>query len=457
MRSLLMRFFLAFWLIIALTIATAATLGFLYAERARTSLENFEVSEAMLDASESLERRGRDGLVDWLESLPSVTASIVYVLDEQRADLLGRRVPPPVLHVLRRFERFGGPRPPRLRERDNFRPARPFSQLVGPDGDTYTLIVLPPQNAVSRWVSERSRTTFVIILLLVSGGVSYLLARAISKPILRFRESTVAIAGGDLDTRIPEAVEKRSDEIGALAQDFNRMARKLQVAWQRQGELTSNVSHELRSPLARLKVALELARRKTGDLSELDRIDAEAERLDALVGQLLTFSKLDADISGDREPVSLSELIESVIDDVEFEHEGRDIAIEFTVDYEGKDSAGEVSNNAPIQVTAHAGALRSATENVIRNAVIHGGDRVQVTLAKDGDQVLISVQDSGGGVADKDLEHLFEPFYRAGGSKDKDGAGLGLAIAARALAMHEGSITASNADEGLKVEIRLPA
>ncbi|MDJ0759577.1 MAG: ATP-binding protein [Woeseiaceae bacterium] len=443
MRSLLMRFFLGFWLIIALTIATAATLGFLYAERARASLENFEVSEAMLDASESLEQNGRDGLIDWLDSLPSVTASIVFVLDESDEDLLGRKVPQPVKQVIRRFERFGGMRPPRWRDRDNVRPARPFTQLVGPDGDTYTLVVLPPQNAVSRWVTERSRLTFVILLLLVSGGVSYLLARAISKPILRFRESTVAIAGGDLDTRIPDTVEKRKDEIGALAQDFNRMARKLQLAWQRQGELTSNVSHELRSPLARLKIALELARRKTGELSELDRIDAEAEKLDALVGQLLTFSKLDADMSGDRETVILAELIESVIDDVKFEHEGRDIALDFS----GDDN---------IELTAHAGALRSAIENVLRNAVIHGGDNVQISLTEEDEQLLISVQDSGGGVAEDDLEHLFDPFYRATGSEQRDGTGLGLAIAARAVSMHDGSIDARNSEEGLLVELRLP-
>ncbi len=443
MRSLLMRFFLGFWLIIALTIATAATLGFLYAERARASLENFEVSEAMLDASESLEQNGRDGLIDWLDSLPSVTASIVFVLDESDEDLLGRKVPQPVKQVIRRFERFGGMRPPRWRDRDNVRPARPFTQLVGPDGDTYTLVVLPPQNAVSRRVTERSRLTFVILLLLVSGGVSYLLARAISKPILRFRESTVAIAGGDLDTRIPDTVEKRKDEIGALAQDFNRMARKLQLAWQRQGELTSNVSHELRSPLARLKIALELARRKTGELSELDRIDAEAEKLDALVGQLLTFSKLDADMSGDRETVILAELIESVIDDVKFEHEGRDIALDFS----GDDN---------IELTAHAGALRSAIENVLRNAVIHGGDNVQISLTEEDEQLLISVQDSGGGVAEDDLEHLFDPFYRATGSEQRDGTGLGLAIAARAVSMHDGSIDARNSEEGLLVELRLP-
>ena len=180
---------------------------------------------------------------------------------------------------------------------------------MGAAGEIYTLIVVPPQSAVARWLSERGRLTFIIIALLVSGVVSYLLARAISKPILRFRESTVAIAAGDLDTRIAPGVEKRRDEIGELAKDFNRMARELQLAWQRQAELTSNVSHELRSPLARLKVALELARRKTGELPELARIDAETERLDDIIGQLLAFSKLDAKTHEAAATVNLVELL----------------------------------------------------------------------------------------------------------------------------------------------------
>ena len=260
MRSLHLRIFLSFWLIIVLTIFTAATLGFLYAERARSSLQSFEVSEAMIEASDALRERGRDGLVTWLESLPFAAESLIYIIDEQGRELLDRRLPAPVQMTLRRFARPPGLHPPRPRDTDTFRPPRPFAQLVGPAGEIYTLIVVPPQSAVARWLSERGRLTFIIIALLVSGGVSYLLARAISKPILRFRESTVAIAAGDLDTRIAPGVEKRRDEIGELAKDFNRMARELQLAWQRQAELTSNVSHELRSPLARLKVALELAR-----------------------------------------------------------------------------------------------------------------------------------------------------------------------------------------------------
>jgi two-component system sensor histidine kinase CpxA len=314
---------------------------------------------------------------------------------------------------------------------------------VGPAGEIYTLIVVPPQSAVARWLSERGRLTFIIIALLVSGFVSYLLARAISNPILRFRESTVAIAAGDLDTRIAPGVEKRRDEIGLLAKDFNRMARELQLAWQRQAELTSNVSHELRSPLARLKVALELARRKTGELPELTRIDAETERLDDIIGQLLAFSKLDAKTHEAAETVDLVELLAGVIDDVRYEytHEGVNI---------------ELQSDSDVSVDGYPNALRSAFENVLRNAASHGGGEVQVALRTEPGHAVITVQDQGGGVPEPDLEHLFEPFYRAATSGESHGTGLGLAIAARAIAMHEGSIDARNAGQGLCVEMRLP-
>ncbi len=437
MHGLLLRIFLSFWLVIVLIVLSAATAGFLYAERARTSLQSFEVSDAMLEASESLRTRGRAGLVEWLAGLPSVTASLVFIIDDRGRDLLDRRIPPPVELSLRRF---GNPatRPPPPRGNGNLRPARPFAELVGPDGERFTLIVLPPQNAVGRWVAERSRLSFIVIALLASGGVSYLLARAISGPIRRFRDSTIAIAGGDLDTRIDERIEQRRDEIGGLAQDFNRMARKLQIAWQRQSELTSNVSHELRSPLARLKIALELARRKTGEIPELDRIDVETAKLDVLIGQLLTLSKLDSG-RGDAENVDLSELVSAVFEDVRFEF--TDLDIKF-------DSA------AGVVVHGYPHALRSAVENVLRNAALHGRESVQLKLAAESASVLIVVSDEGGGVPDDALKRLFDAFYRvAGGST---GTGLGLAIAARAIAMHGGTITARNDEKGLVVEMRLP-
>ncbi len=444
MRSLLIRIFVSFWSIIVITIIAAGALGYTYAERARAAIQNFEVSDAMLEASAALQEDGREGLTEWLRSLPGVTASLVYVLDDRGQDLLDRRLPPPVAIAMRRF---GGPRfrRPPPREFRNLRPARPFTQLIGPDDHVYTFFVLPPRGTLGRWFAERGAVGIAILALLISAVVSYLLARAISGPIRRFRESAVAIADGNLDTRVADRVGKRRDEIGLLARDFDRMANELQRAWLRQTELTRNVSHELRSPLARLRVALELARRKTGDLPEFDKIEGETGRLDDLIGRILEFSRLDADSHEPRTSIDLGELIQSIVEDARYEFGRSGIVFE---------------SDCSAEVNGYTNALSSGVENVLRNAVQHGREdaEVQVRLHKDETHAVITVVDSGGGVAEDELDRIFEPFYRGAIRCDESraGSGLGLAIAARAIAMHGGTVTASNAADGLSVEIRLP-
>ncbi len=451
MRSLLLRIFVSFWSIIVITIIAAGAVGYLYAERARTSIQNFEVSDAMLEASNALQEDGREGLTEWLRSLDGPTSTLIYVIDERGQDLLERRLPQAVDVAMRRFSGPRFRRPPPGRAPGNLRPARPFTQLVGPDDDVYTLFVLPPQGAVGRWISQRGGAGLVIIALLVSAVVSYLLARAISRPIRRFRESAVAIGAGNLDTRVSDTVGKRRDEIGLLAEDFDRMTSELQRAWQRQTELSRNVSHELRSPLARLRVALELARRKTGDLVELDKIDVETERLDELIGQILEYSRLDAGSEDERVSVDMAELLQSVVEDVRYEFE-----------QPGGATRIDVELNERGLVEGHPSALRSGLENVLRNAVQHsqGSGAVSVRLGTDGSQVLVTVDDEGGGVPEDELDSIFEPFYRAntkrGDSKGR-GSGLGLAIASRAIALNSGALTARNSEKGLCVEIRLPS
>ncbi|MDJ0710743.1 MAG: ATP-binding protein [Woeseiaceae bacterium] len=450
MRSLLLRIFVSFWSIIVITIAAAVAVGFIYAERVRTSIENFEVSDAMLEASTALQDGGRNGLTEWLEALPGATVSLIYILDDRGEDLLERRVPPQINLAMRRY---GGPqrrRPPPPREFGNLRPARPFTQLYGPDNDVYTLFVLPPQSAIGRWLSQRGGAGFVIIALLVSAFVSYLLARAISQPIRRFRESAVAIGAGNLDTRVADRVGKRRDEIGMLAADFDRMTGELQRAWTKQTELARNVSHELRSPLARLRVALELARRKTGDLAELDKIDVETERLDELIGQILEFSRLDSDLVEDRSGIDVEELLRSVVEDVRFEYGKADTKAKLKLDV---DATGTIYG--------HANALRSGIENVLRNAMQHNRDdgEVRVQLAADDSYLLVTIEDQGGGIAEDELANIFEPFYRAKSKRGESmagGTGLGLAIASRAIAVNGGTLSAANSEQGLRVAIRLP-
>lgn len=447
MNSLLIRFFLAFWLTIALTIGAASAVGYYYSERAHAAIERFEVSDAMYEASAALRSNGRQGLTEWLDSLPRVTGSVIYVVDERGRDLLGRRVPLSISAALRRF---AGRRGPSQRDPGNLRPARPFTELVGTDGRIYHFFVVPPRGPIGSWFANRGLPSLAMLAFAASAAVSWLLAGTISRPVRRLRESATSIAEGKLDTRVAKGVTKRRDEIGLLARDFDRMASELQRSSHRQTELTRNVSHELRSPLARLRVALELTRRKTGELSELEKIDAETEKLDALIGQILEFSKLDADDHEQASQINVVDLVHQIVDDVRFEF-GDKVELDYSC-----------RADEDIEIIGFGGALRSAVENVIRNAARHGrpGGYVGIDLsAADGD-VIIEVRDDGGGVDPAELEHLFEPFYRAAPNRPelaRPGSGLGLAIAQRAVALHGGAISACNEDDGLRVTLQVPA
>jgi len=447
MRSLLLRIFLSFWLIIAVTIGIAAVAGYTYAERMRDAIENFEVSDTMIDASNALQSGGREGLATWLRKLPGSSPIRVYVLDQRGRDLLGRRLPAPVARAMRRFgdrsERPGAPR--------NIRPARPLTRLIGPDNQVYTFFVLPRRSEPGDWLLERSGLYILALAIAVSGFVSYLLARAISRPVRRFREATVAIAGGDLDTRVAESVGGRHDEIGHLARDFDRMTDELQRAWQQQTELTRNVSHELRSPLARLRVALELARREAGDLPEFGRIEAESERLDEMIGQILSYSRMDSRSDEQTEAVRLRDIIETVAEDVRYECRS-----------DSRDSISiDVAVESDATISGYPTILASAIENVLRNAVRHSppGGSVAISVQEEPLFGIVEIADQGSGVDEDELERIFEPFFcaRQSAESGKKGSGLGLAIAQRAVRKHGGSITASNEPGGgLRVAIRLP-
>jgi two-component system sensor histidine kinase CpxA len=450
MRSLFLKFFLSFWLVIGLILGAAAIVGFLYAEQLQKTIEDFEAGNSMQEASAALERGGREALLAWRNSTPRDDGVGILILDESGRDISGRRVPFP---VERMFERHQA-RLARLRRGNDGegdeRRSRFLPQLTAPDGEVFTMLVAPVRAPEAFWSNQDIRVLLLVFGLLTSGLVSYGLATAFSRPVRKLRDATDALAEGDLNARVANSVARRRDELGMLGRDFDSMAEKLQQAARRQTEMSRNISHELRSPLARIRVAVELARRKAGNLQEFERLDQEAERLDSLIGQILSYTKLEFDAVRNRAPVDLADVVSEVAENVNFESKGERIRIR---------------SEGPVIVDGFRGAITSAVENIVRNAVRHSppDEDIVVTISGTGDGGTITIEDKGPGVSEHELASLFEPFFRTRRSAEEDGnggTGLGLAIARRAVEeLHGGSLVARNRDSGggLAVTISLPA
>ncbi|MGD8452529.1 MAG: ATP-binding protein [Phycisphaerae bacterium] len=283
------------------------------------------------------------------------------------------------------------------------------------------------------------------------GIVSYFLARHITRPVLRLRAAVRQVAEGDLEQRVGPTFGRRRDELAELGRDFDAMAGRIANLLATQQRLLRDISHELRSPLTRQAVALEIARRHIAPegVGMLDRATRESERLSELVGELLTLTRLESDLpAAEIVSVPLDELVRRVVDDVGFEVAPRDRTV-------------HVQTCDACTTPGVPELLRRAVENVLRNATTYApeGSAVEVNLAAGLTTASITVRDHGPGVPPGELSEIFRPFYRVGEGRDRrsGGIGLGLSIAERAVRSHGGSIAARNAaDGGLIVEILLP-
>lgn len=289
-----------------------------------------------------------------------------------------------------------------------------------------------------------------LIALLVPGLICYLLTRYLTAPIFRLREASQQLATGNLSTRADERMSLRRDELGSLVSDFNVMAERLEGLVNGQRQLIYDVSHELRSPLTRLNVALDIGRERKGSDQVFDQMQQDLERMNQMIERLLTLARLDvASASVPLESLNLTDIVTNIVHSAGFElHERSD---NITMD-----------SQEVFWVRGNAELLQSAIENVIRNAIRYNNSNepVQVVLERMESFVRITVRDHGPGVPSESLQRIFEPFYRVASDRDRQtgGAGLGLAITERAIRMHGGKVYAANATpHGLTVYILLPS
>ena len=286
--------------------------------------------------------------------------------------------------------------------------------------------------------------------IVASLGSAALLAWLLSKPIRSLHSALTDAAGGNLDVRIADRMGPGNDELKDLGVEFDRMISRLRTLIVAQRQLVKDVSHEMRSPMARIQAAIGLAHQQPDQAQALmDRIERESVRIDKLIGELLALSRLQADVDNElNEEIELRELLSDIVDDAQFEANvnGQLIHVASEID-------GIVRGNVAL--------LRRAVENVVRNAIkySHPGSTVEVgtALGPGGRVAVISVRDWGTGVPESDIDHIFDPFFRSSMHARKEGTGLGLAIAKRVIESHGGTIVASNVSGGgLRVNIELP-
>jgi two-component system sensor histidine kinase CpxA len=320
-------------------------------------------------------------------------------------------------------------------------------------GKRYVLVAELPRGPGGP-LRDSSQTQMVrwLIAVAVSGLICYLLTRYLTSPILRLQSAARNIAAGDLAARADPKSATRRDELGELVRDFNHMAGRIETLVRTQQELLRDISHELRSPLARLTVALGLARqRATAEIApQLDRIERESERLNEMIGRLLTLARIQAATEPpEGSSVSLRPLIEEIAADARYEASARN---------------SDVAVDAPADciVIGAPQLLYSAVENVVRNAVRYTGPgtKVEISLRCDGSNGVIRVRDHGPGVPESELPNIFRPFYRIGSAREREsgGTGIGLAITYGAIRLHGGKALVRNAEDGgLEVTLSLPA
>ncbi len=337
-----------------------------------------------------------------------------------------------------------------------------FPTLVAGDGVRYRLLLSAPRRTsglLPPFIQPDARGPLLLLAIAVTALVSFALARSITRPVDDLHRATQALAAGDLGTRVAAATRSdRQDELGRLAASFDSMAARLATLIEVREQLLRDVSHELRSPLARMRLATGLARQQGADVPrQLERLELEIERLDELIGRVLDVARLDSGSGAIvPEPLDIVELVDRLAADARFEAEGNGRSVEWQ------------APSAALCIEADASWLAAAIENVIRNALRHtpAGTAVGIALqsVSEGGARLI-VRDAGGGVPEDELERIFEPFHRVASARDRasGGAGLGLAIAARVLRAHGGSIAARNlrpapgtAVSGLEITLQLP-
>jgi two-component system sensor histidine kinase CpxA len=428
MKSIFVRIFLLFCATLLVCVAGIELTNWLRNRFAPERHDFFSnsLSLQVAEASHAYESGGKEALKEYFNRLESVFPGHHTLVDKSGIDVL--------TGVDRSADlRHAGPRwSPGTQSR---------MMLAWPSRDGRYRVIIDAAAPPGPW----SPIPYYLWIGAAAFAFCYILTLLLGSPLRSLEHVVERFGKGDLSAR---AGTRRQDEFGKLASSFNLMAERIETLLTAERRLLQDVSHELRSPLARLEFAVELARTSPDRGKALDRIKKEANRLSTLVSELLQVTRAESDPqSRNLCAIPLRGLLEEVIGDAAVESQARDIALRL--------DAAE-----PLELRGDRELLRRAIENVLRNAIRYAPERtlVEISLRKRGENALIAVRDYGPGVPEESLSSLFNPFFRVEADRNRDsgGVGLGLSIAQRAVALHQGIIQARNGQPGLLVEIELP-
>ena len=437
------RIFIWFWLVLLTAVFATLTLY-------RTFTEQTEIRRLPVDVTQQLQRQlnlfssarstpellrriQRQKPVRWLV----VNADTNTVLTP---DLLPEDFDQNWLTELSQLSR------PRWLRHDNTTLAGPFLLHLG--SDTLALYHKRERPPHPWWhFTAMPQPVLLLLMLLISAIASFILAISISKPLRELLQRHLQFANGALDSRVT-SLSKRKDELGQLGHSFNTMAEHISALLTNQQRLLRDISHELRSPLARAQLALGLTERQQ-NLQQIPRLKQELDRLDAMLDELLTFSKLDAgQYQLNMHSFDIAELLADIIDVNQVEADAKQQRI-------------TISTAEPLQLTADSHLLARAIENVLRNAIKYSPPASVISCQLEQQYKLLSLTicDQGPGIDPDKLNAIFEPFYRVSDSRSSNtgGTGLGLAIVAQIVRQHHGEVRAYNkASGGLCIRLQLP-
>lgn len=448
MRSIFLKIFLWFWLTMVLV-----ALGFVFVwslendtAPSRQSLTADAVGLYASSAAQAYEAGGRAAANQSLQHLQQSFGIRAALLGERMQMLAGTL--DSIDQQLAASANATGQT--QIDMRSNF--AEVAANVQALSGKKYVLIAELPRRTSGLFRGSASQQLLRwAIAMLISGLVCYTLTLYLIRPVLRIRSAASSIAGGDFSARAAPTLAHRRDELGDLVRDFNRMAERIERLMDTQQQLLRDISHELRSPLARLTVALEIARKWAGKeaTDALNRIETESERLNEMIGRLLTLARINSLVDPPQHSaISLRPLLDQIAQDANFEASAKNCHV-------------EVTGAKDCEIQGSHELLHSAIENVVRNAVRHTppGSTVRADLNCDGKRSRILISDEGPGVPAADLEKIFRPFYRVSDAREhrSGGTGIGLAITQQVARLHGGNVSAHNAaPHGLIVEFNLP-